>query len=487
MAEEKVQRRAVLKGLGAAAVLPVLPTGCKDDGGGTGGGGDEAPVEFGWAALRQRIDTVVVVMMENRSFDHYLGARLLEEGDERVDGLTADMSNPHPEGGEVTVFASEDYCLEDPPHSWRSCHDQFNDGANDGFVREFYDREPHVAEEAMGYYGRDTLSAMYTLADAYVVCDQWFGSLMSSTWPNRFYSMAAQNGGVQGNDFAPEAFPSIMGRLEAAGLDWATYFNNLPFPILLSDVTDLGSDHFRSFEDDFAADAAAGTLPPLTLIEPVYGRSDDHPPAHPVAGQVFLALIYDILSRSPQWERTLLIITYDEHGGFFDHVPPPTMPDARAADGFDQLGFRVPTLVVGPWVKADHVSSVVRDHTSILALLENLYELEPLTERDAAADPMLDVFDEDAVVNNTPRAPVGLDPIEADEEEIYAEECAYLDSLFLTGPQPDDFRTGQPGLEAYVKAHFPDTIADRAHRSDDLHERMVAMAMSRGLLRIRKG
>jgi len=466
---KKINRRTVIQGIGASALTPFINS-C-----GKNAVDTATPLpEFGWELLRERIDTVVILMMENRSFDHYFGARKLEEGDSRIDGLTADMSNPHPGGYDVTPFLSETFCLPDPPHGWTSCHDQFNDGANDGFVTEYYPHNPNGAEEAMGYWSRETLSTLWTLADHYTLCDQWFSSVMSSTWPNRFYSLCGQNGGYQGNDFPDESFPSILTMAAEAGYDWSTYYNNLPFVILLPDVA-INDDTFRSF-DDFQADAEAGKLPPITIVEPVYGRDDDHPPTHPVAGQVFMALVYDILSKSPQWERTLFIITYDEHGGFFDHVPPPTATDDREEDGFGQLGFRVPTLVMGPWVKPNHVSSVTYDHTSMMAFIENLLELEPLTTRDAAADPMLDVFDQDALINNAPHTPIDLPTIEADEDEIYNEACSYLPNMSLDGI------TFQPELEAFVVAHPDAAFIDRRSETNRMHQDIVEAAVKRGLL-----
>src|SRR5690606_19713819 len=145
--------------------------------------------------------------------------------------------------------------------------------------------------------------------------------------------------------------------------------------------------------------------PQVVVVEPLYGRNSDHPPEHPAAGQIFLSSIYDALAKGPQWARSLMMVTYDEHGGFFDHVPPPKAPDERAAAGFDQLGFRVPSLVLGPWVKQGGVSHTIYDHTSMLATIERHFGLEPLTVRDASANDLFDCLDLDRVRRGDPAAP----------------------------------------------------------------------------------
>ena len=190
---KQISRRRAIQGMGVAILAPLTP-GCtsRDE-----DSGEETDPWTGmsFARLREQVDTVVVLMMENRSFDHYFGSLSLLEGRTDVEGLQSEMSNPHPDGEDVLVFPSEVFCLPDPPHSWDSSHAQFNDGANDQFVQQFSYRSPDYCQEAMGYWDRTVLSTFYTLADHYTLCDQWYSSLMSSTWPNRFYSHAAQNGG----------------------------------------------------------------------------------------------------------------------------------------------------------------------------------------------------------------------------------------------------------------------------------------------------
>lgn len=465
-----LSRREALKGLGLAAAG--VTAGC--------GGADpegEGPSLEGFELVRSRIDTVVVLIMENRSFDHYFGALTLEEGRTDVEGLTADIANPHPDGSMVPVFHTEVDCLADPPHSWNSSHAQFNEGANDGFVREFAAREPEVAHEAMGYLNRADLPALYALSDAYTLCDHWYSSLMTSTQPNRFYFHCGQSGGYTNNDVqVDQDYPSVYTRAAEKGLTWGAYYANLPGILLVPDRK-AGDMQIQNLDAFFAA-AEAGTLPNVVLVEPPYGEADDHPPAHPTAGQLYIAQIYEALANSPQWERIAFFVTYDEHGGFHDHVPPPTAPDDRASEGFDQLGFRVPGLVIGPWVKPGHVSHVVYDHTSALAFLEKLFELEPLTKRSAAADPMLDCFDLDAMAAGLPLQPVVLDPIEADPAELFRPECV-TDGNDLRWT---DGATGQPEAEAVVRTHFRGTRFDVFERSREIHGELLDRALERGLL-----
>jgi phospholipase C len=453
----KADRRTVLKSMGAMAMSPLLVR-CSDK---------PRP-------LAETIDTVVFLMQENRSFDHYFGTLSLDEG-RVVDGLTADMFNPTSAGDPIGVYAETARCIADLPHSWRRAHNQFAEGTNSGFVREAEeDNGLELAAEAMGYLRRDQIPIIHHLADRHALCERWFSSIMGGTWPNRFYSLAAQSGGVMTNEVGHDYdFFTIYDRLEKAGRSWKVYYSNVSFSLLFS--RDYDRDNFLPIER-FYEDAAAGTLPNLAVVEPIYGLNDDHPPGHPLAGQIFIASIYDALAQSPSWNRSTFILTYDEHGGFYDHVPPPTAEDERAAEGFDQLGFRVPTVVSGPWIKSGHVSSTVYDHTSFLAFLETLYGLKPLTLRDAAANDMTDLLDLQRIDEGTPVAPIELPVIEVDEAVIYAEECRH--NLF--GPT---MKTGQPELELFLNATPSKRWGDRRDQSRQTFERLLAHARARGLIR----
>jgi phospholipase C len=364
---------------------------------------------------------MVVVMMENRSYDHYLGARGLLEG-LPGDGLVDGMTNPDVDDTPIPIYRETDFCVADPPHSWNQSRTQWNGGLNDGFVRAY--RAAHAGEKlspyVMGYFGREDIPLTWALADSYASCDRWYSSLLGPTWPNRMYLHSGQSGGIMSNTLPTGgiAWPAIQHELSDAGVSWAYYFNDLPFLALFRDLPASG---LRSFVNDFFDDAAAGTLPAATFIDPGFLINDDHPPHHPIRGQAFLGSIYAALAASPQWENSLLVITYDEAGGFFDHVSPPLVADDRAEEGFDQLGFRVPTVVAGPYVKAGHVSSVVRDHTSVLAHLGGMFGIAPLTARVAAAADLSELLDEERLAAFDPAPPADVPAIEVDESTIEAE------------------------------------------------------------------
>ncbi len=413
MTSKRVTRRNALKSLGATAALPVLAN-CGDDQGtggapGTGGAGGAGGAGY---VPEDGITRVVVLMMENRSYDHYFGARSLVEG-LASDGLTAEMANPDGAGISRVVYRESTFCVADPPHGWDSSHLQFNLGVNDGFMTEYEAKtmagiDPHV----MGYFVREDLPVSYALADSYTSCDRYFCSVMGPTWPNRFYFHAGQSDGLKSNDSPRENMTTIYNRMDAKGLTWAYFYTDLPFLLL------LGGSPVTPAVPSFYDAAANGTLPQLTVIDPGFALNDDHPPHHPQLGQQFIASVYQALATSPQWKNVLFIVTYDEHGGFFDHVAPPTVEDDRAAEGFDQLGFRVPTMIIGPYVKSGHVSSVQYDHTSILKHIETMFDLEPLTKRDAAANDLSDAIDQDRLAALDYAEPITLPTLDIDPEMI---------------------------------------------------------------------
>jgi phospholipase C len=229
---------------------------------------------------------------------------------------------------------------------------------------------------------------------------------------------ATSNDQVIGGAF--EGVPTIHHRLDQAGVDWAYYYGDVPVLAVINDLELTG--RLRRFMYDFIDDAAAGTLPPVVYIDPGFGSNDDHPPHHPLLGQQLIAATYNALATSPHWERCLMVVTYDENGGYYDHVAPPTVPDDRAAEGFDQLGFRVPPLVIGPYVKQGYVSSVQYDHTSALKHLENKFGLAPLTTRSSAANDLSDCIDFGRLAAGDATAPISLPAVEIDEFSL-PENC----------------------------------------------------------------
>jgi phospholipase C len=389
------------------------------------------------------IENIVLVMMENRSFDHVFGARSLVEG-LPGDGLVAGLSNPDPDGTPIAPFVVEQFCPPDPPHGWDASRVALADGTNTGFVQACFDKYDDVesARQVMGYQLREHQPVSWALADGYCLCDRWFSSVCGPTWPNRMYFHGAQSQGMTSNDLPDGGFytmPAIWDRLDEAGVAWAYYYSSLPYISLFQRFN--RRDELQRLDAFFEA-ARTGTLPPVCMIEPAFGVNDDHPPAHPSLGQVFLASVYEALAQSPQWEKMLIVFTYDEAGGFFDHVPPGKAADDRAADGFDQLGFRVPAIVAGPWVRPG-ISSVELDHTSAIAHVERMFGLDPLTARDAAANDLSSMIDADRLAANDPLPPAIVPTVAVTEAE--------LDATCRRAATAD---TGQRELEAVVPPHL---------------------------------
>lgn len=440
-----MRRRDALKtigGLSAAAGMAKLLPGC--------GGGDDGPTG---------ITTYVYLMLENRTYDHVLGARALMGMP--GDGLKANMTQPDSQGTQVPLYVPDDLKIctsADPDHSWEGSHAQWNNGANDGFLRVHQSEFPGQIDPVQ-YLTREQQPVTWALADAYTTCDRWFASVMGPTLPNRAYWHTATSFGLKVNNEVIDKFgggvpvPTIYNRLSDAGVDWCYYFGNLAVVSLLANAgpyqLDIGPNdgtgRVRRFGDplemtgQFFKDAAAGKLPSVVYIDPSFGENDDHPPVHPILGQELIRSIYTALANSPQWKNIMLVITYDEHGGFFDHVSPPTTVDDTkdrfGIDGFEQLGFRVPAIVAGPYVKQNYVSSVQYDHTSALKHLADTYNLEPLNPRMAAANNLLDCIDMDRLMAGEPADPIELPVIDRYQHPTTDPRC--MGSALRQAPDMD--------------------------------------------------
>jgi phospholipase C len=379
-------RRQVLKGLGVGAAALAGGARCMPE-----------PIQCGGAApaisrsaLLAGIDTIVVVMMENRSFDHHLGALRSDgayPGAGLVDGLRGSEECPGSDGQMVQTWrmnGREPRFI--PTHKWDPCHVAFHGGRNDGFVQV---NPGDQGIQVMGYHDREVLPVQYALADQYTVCDRWFASVMGPTWPNRFYLQATTSEGRRDNK--PMGFngpATLWERMAERCRSTRNYFA-APAPWYAAAFpakSFSGNDAVVAARiEEFFQDARAGNLPEFAIIDPDFLSADGHP-AHDLAlSEAFLSSVYRAMAESPQWSRSLLIVTYDEHGGFFDHVPPPTTADPRA--DFRQLGFRVPALVIGPTVWQGRVISEQFEHASVAATLATRYGIESLGSRmDAARD-----------------------------------------------------------------------------------------------------
>ncbi len=352
---------------------------------------------------KNEIQNVIVVMMENRSFDHFLG--WMPNANGRQAGLSfADKANiVHP-----TFSLAPDYqgcSYADPDHSYQGARIQYDKGACDGWLRAgTNDLYP------IGYYNKSDLSFLGNAAPAWTTCDNYFAAILGPTYPNRIYQHAAQTDRLDDTLLPISTLPTIWDRLAAHGLEGRYYFSD--FPILAF----WGPKYVPIAQpiSDFYADCAAGTLPHVSFVDPQFlgeaeGISgDDHP-----HGETFLNAIDHAVTTSPNWRHTVLVINFDEWGGFFDHVPPTAAPipatdAALGSDGF--RGFRVPALVISPWSPRGKVASGLYDHTSVLKMIEARWGLPALTIRDSTANNLADVLDFEQFNLNAPQFKVPAGP-----------------------------------------------------------------------------
>jgi phospholipase C len=358
------------------------------------------------AAAASGLDHIVVVCMENRSYDHYLG--WLKGGDGRQAGLVYRDGK----GAAHTTHHLLDRSgcgFNDPDHSFEGGRLQFHGGKLDGF------RKGDNDDFALGYYTEADLPFYGPLLKQATTFDRYFSSILGPTYPNRFYTHAAATDRIS-NTSTTSTLPTIWDRLAAKGVSSRYYFSDVPFLAL------WGQKYLSisSPVERFFADAASGTLPSYSYLDPFFlgegqgGSNDDHPHADIHRGQAFLSLVAQAITSSPLWSRTALVITYDEWGGFFDHVRPPRLPDdhdtgAHGKDDHAQAGFRVPCMVLSPFARAGHIGHQQYDHTSILKMVEWRFGLAPLTKRDKAARNLAESFDF-AHTRAAPTLPIVTDP-----------------------------------------------------------------------------
>jgi phospholipase C len=367
-----------------------------------------------------KIEHVVVLMLENRSFDNLLGK--LYPASPGFDGLTGNESNlaGHTPvkvwNNAGTTPATMTIPTPDPAELWLDMNTQlFGTPAvpapptptMTGFVENYLAQatpgHAYAAESVMHYFTPDQVPALSTLAQKFAVCDRWFASAPCQTWPNRFFVHTGTANGYENNSPLHIPFPypmtTIFNRLEDAGKEWRIYFHDIAQTKTLAKLL-LLADHF-SFYKSFRDDARTGNLPAYSFIEPRYFTlfselpNDQHPPHNAALGDQLIADVYNSLRSGPAWKSTLLVVTYDEHGGCYDHVPPPAaVPPGKTPTSpfnFDRYGVRVPAVIASPYIKAGTVlrppGPVPYDHTSVIATLRKRWpEIGgPLTDRDAAA------------------------------------------------------------------------------------------------------
>jgi phospholipase C len=340
-------------------------------------------------------------MQENHSYDSYFG--MLSQGD----GFSLDQhgkptaTNQDPRGNPVRAFHMANTCQSrSPGQNWNAMHLQWNNGAMDGFVRS-----PSGAA-AMGYWDGGDLPFYYGLASTFPLCDRWFASTFGQTYPNRRFLLCGSALGsistISQTDLPQPKNGTIVEALNRHDISWRDYYTSLPSLGLFLPVLGANLDKVMKI-DKFFVDAAAGLLPSFCLVES----------ATTTQTEAFVARVINDVMHSPNWPTTVLVLCYDEHGGYYDHVPPPKAvppdniaPILRAHPGehldglpanvpgdYARYGFRVPAVIVSPYARKNYVSHLVHDHTSILSLIEHKWNLPALTDRDGAADNLLDSLD----------------------------------------------------------------------------------------------
>jgi phospholipase C len=402
------------------------------------------------------IKHIVVLMMENHSYDNYLG--MLDRGD----GLLTDgfneptATNPASNGEVVRVHhrADTQQRVGIPSQTWEASHVQWNGGANDGFVRSAetlardldVGSDPSVRSAAMGYWTARDLPFYYALAEHFPVADRWFASCLGPTIPNRRFLVAGTAHGLA-TDHAAKTFDvpahgTIFDALSRYNISWTNYHAASTLRLVLTRLLavpgirgrtprvapawrgrvgafahELESkvqftldafpvslvrhvNHLRGIRQ-FFRHAAAGTLPAVSMIDPSFVDFSEENPQDIQRGERFAATVIKAIMDGPAWPNTLLVWLYDEHGGYYDHVPPPSAvePDDVKPDvddptaRYNRYGFRAPAVIVSPYARPGHVIHEIHDHTSVLRLIENKWNLAPLTARDAAANNLLDALD----------------------------------------------------------------------------------------------
>jgi phospholipase C len=383
-------------------------------------------------------DHIVVVMMENHSFDNVLGELGRTRSD--VEGLTFKAGASEPDDWNPGVGALPPKVTAFPltstaqatniTQSWRATREQIDGGKMDGFVKT------SKAIEPMGYYTADVLPFANSLATTFTLANRWFCSAPAPTYPNRRFLLAATARGLTATnalglfDGSPPN-GTIFDRLSDHQIRWASYSTELPMTLVYPSILLKHLDHHHRI-DRFFHDCKAGSLPAVSFVDPALGKLRDLASALPTVIKDTLGLLgvridhlphgqteedpddmyygekwaYELVEaviHSPAWERTVLIYTYDEHGGYYDHIATPgapvpddaepNLPVGEPADRYDRYGPRVPAVVVSPYSKPGGVSNELYDHTSILATIEHKWNLPALTDRDAQANDIMDFLD----------------------------------------------------------------------------------------------
>jgi phospholipase C len=401
------------------------------------------------------IDTFVVLMMENRSFDHYLG--WMPNADGRQAGISYTDAEGKPQATYVLTPEYQGCDHPDPGHGWDSGRTQFNNGKLDGWLKEGSDTD----EFALGYYPNGDLGFIQPATKGGTTFDRFFCSILASTYPNREYMWAAQAYGQKGNALpvASQGYPyetTLFSAVEKAGGTVGYYYNDLPVAALWGQAGMQRSHRIQEYQ----AACELGTLPNVTFVDPPFKdggggdgvSADEHPHGDVRLGQAYMSDIVHAFMASPQWERGAIFIVYDEWGGFFDHVRPPRVPDIRnsrdLAEDWGQMGFRIPAVVLSPYARRGHVDHGTYGFESIIKLIRYRFGAKALTRRDAYARNIGYAFD----WKSKPR----LDPPELPDPANVA--VPFCSTRSPGGPQPEPLPNPLPPGLARPKVHDLDLL-----------------------------
>jgi phospholipase C len=393
---------------------------------------------------------IVVLMLENRSFDHMVG--YLQSSDYLIDGIDASTPptnpmSPHDPTRVAATPNAPDVLAFDPGHSVPDVNLQLysrvegppaSGPTNEGFVYSYSQQQgvtPETAPLIMQCFPPGSLPVLTTLAKQFALCTHWFSSVPGPTWPNRFFVHCATSKGFIDNSLLHDYdMRTIFENISSVDSGtWKIYSHDFPQAQVLNGIDapafDGNWDSIGGFKDDCAND----TLPDYAFIEPKYTTflgeaNDQHPPHSAVAGELLIAEVYEAVRASPGWNDTLLIVLYDEHGGLFDHELPPaaTPPDGNTSQfAFDRYGVRVPAVLVSPYIDAGTILDTVFDHSSIPAMVKKTFGLPDfLTKRDAAANTFEHVFTRETPRVDTPANLSALAPPPAAPRDEWGDEQA---------------------------------------------------------------
>jgi phospholipase C len=439
-------------------------------------------METGPTAARNHfpIENVIVLMLENHSYDHMLGYLPNGHGLTGKEFNLVDPSNPSSE--KVQVSNTADNIMEvDPAHDFINVEKEVygeighivNPAPMNGFVAVQIQQAKGDVEKGkkiMECFDPAKIPALTTLANEFCVCDRWFAAVPGPTWLNRFFAHSATCDGMI-IDSAKHKYKmkTIYETLEESGFSWNIYYGDVPQSIILEHHWKT-LDRFKQFHK-FYSDVEKGNLPAYSFIEPRFltfhqwKANDEHPPHDVRLGEYLIAEVYETLRNSQYWEKSLLVVLYDEHGGFYDHVAPPASvpnPDGKNSTDpffdFTRLGVRVPAVLVSPFVEKGSVDSTIYEHSSIPATLKTLFNLpENLTARDKAANTFEKNLTKSIPRSDTPLTiPVPGDPVDAK----YHRDLLHVDAV-------EKWRQGevdQTEISTEPLSSFQQALVDLGHR-----------------------